>query len=379
MTTSQPAIPQQPFSAPRWRPRGFGTLIVIIGLLTVWPVAVQAQSTALTPELLAQSLENCLRTEVIKPENAARTVTELRASCTPQPPAAVAAPTASRVVSDDGDVVIEESLFVTPSATPSVTSNAAMMRAQMDYGRRSDYFFQPYKKNYITFGSLKNQDGSVPFSGESLDIKFELGMQFTLFPEIDSFTALSPLKVGYSQRSWWDIAESSAPFKEHNYNPEIFWDFTEALARPSNRTRLHLFDVAGYEHQSNGLDGLGSRSWDRLYVQREFRLSEMLGWSVKAWRVVNLGDYNLDIEDYLGNVELTTHFEFNNWVGVDVRMLKGHETKKISYQADVILPMSRWVNSRFILSYYEGFGEALVNYNKKSRSVRAGFYFPLGF
>lgn len=342
-----------------------------IGLITILPPAVLAQPAPLPPALQAQSLENCLRTEVIKPENSARTVTELRAFCTPQPLAAVVTSVPARVVAQDGEVLIEDSRSITP--------DLAMMRAQMQYGDMNDYFFQPYKKNYITFGSLKNEDGSAPFSGESLDIKFELGMQFTLFPEIDSFTALAPLKVGYSQRSWWDIGESSAPFKEHNYNPELFWDFTEALARPSDRTRLHIFDLAGYEHQSNGLDGLGSRSWDRLYVQREFRLSEMLGWSVKAWRVVNLGEHNLDIEDYLGNVELTTHFEFNNWVGVDVRTLKGHKTEKVSYQADVILPMSRWVNSRFILSYYEGYGEALVNYNKKSRSVRAGFYFPLGF
>lgn len=371
MTTFLQLTQQQPIPAPHGRARGLGALAAGIGLLALLPHSVLAQPAPLTPALLAQPLENCLRTEVVKPENAARTVAELRAFCTPQPPAEVVIPAPARVVAEDGEVLIEDS--------PSITPNLTMMRAQMEYGGMSDYFFQPYKKNYITFGSLKNQDGSTPFSGESLDIKFELGMQFTLFPEIDTFTALAPLKVGYSQRSWWDIAESSAPFKEHNYNPEIFWDFTEALARPSDRTRLHLFDLAGYEHQSNGLDGLGSRSWDRLYVQREFRLSEMLGWSVKAWKVVNLGEHNLDIEDYLGNVELTTHFEFNNWVGVDVRMLKGHETKKVSYQADVILPMSRWVNSRFILSYYEGYGEALVNYNKKSRSVRAGFYFPLGF
>ena len=116
-------------------------------------------------------------------ENAARTVAELRALCTPQTPAAVATSVPARVVAQDGEVLIEDSQSITP--------NAAMVRAQMEYGDMNDYFFQPYKKNYITFGSLKNADGSAPFSGESLDIKFELGMQFTLFPEIDSFTALA--------------------------------------------------------------------------------------------------------------------------------------------------------------------------------------------
>ncbi|MES3007962.1 MAG: phospholipase A [Pseudomonadota bacterium] len=311
----------------------------------------------LPPAVFAQpALEDCLREEVVKLSNASRTVAELRSFC-------------SASANDDIPIAV----------SPSVVANPTTVRPTLALEDMRNSFFQPYKKNYITFGSLENRAGGKPFSGQTLDIKFELGMQFSLFGRTDDFTALAPLKFGYSQRSWWDIAESSAPFKEHNYNPEVFWDFTEALAQPSDHTRLHLFDLAGFEHQSNGLDGTRSRSWDRLYVQRELRISEMLGWTIKAWDVVNLGDFNLDIEDYLGNVELTTHFEFNNWVGVDIRTLKGRKTEKVSYQADVILPMSRWVNSRFVLSYYEGYGEALISYNQKTKSLRAGFYFPLGF
>lgn len=318
-------------------------------ILLNWLSPANAQSRA---------LEQCLQREVLRPQNLSLTIAELRAYCEGQ-----ATPGAST------------SAEISTEASPNEAPEQEFQYLQTP--RNS--FFEPYKRNYISFGSMRNVDGGAPFSGKTLDIKFELGMKFGLFPVIDEFQALSPLKFGYSQRSWWDVAEASAPFREHNYNPEIFWDFKESLARPSSVPRLHLFDLAGFEHQSNGLDGTNSRSWDRLYVSRTLRLSEMWAWTFKYWEPVNLGEYNTDIEDYLGNAQITTHVDVNNWAQVELNTLFGRESDKVSYQLDLILPMSRWVNSRFFLSYYNGYGEALISYNQKTTSLRAGFYFPLGF
>ena len=321
----------------------------------VFPVA----STLLhAPTLVAQteSLDECLRREVIRRENDTRTVSELRQRCAER-----------ESTPESADALIADSAPVVQQVQPRYDDAI------------ENTFFLPYKSNYIVFGSMQNDDGSPPFSGQTLDIKFELGMKFSLFPQIEEFKALKPLKFGYSQRSWWDISESSAPFKEHNYNPEVFWDFTESLLRPSSTPRLHLVDYVGYEHQSNGLDGLDSRSWDRVYAQRELRLSEAWAWTIKYWHILNLGDFNEDIQDYLGQAEITTHIDLNNWANINIKTSKGHETETINYQVDLILPMSQWVNSRFVLSYYNGYGEALISYNKKTTSLRAGFYFPLGF
>lgn len=304
-----------------------------------------------------EALDACLQEQVLLPANNAQTVEQLRAHC-----AVVLTPR------ETGVERIEES-----------TAQTNSVRAYSFDGDLRSSFVQAYKNNYISLGSMRNADGQDPFSGKTLDIKFELGMKFGLFPDIEGLEPLSPLKFGYSQRSWWDISEDSAPFKEHNYNPEIFWDFTEGLARPSNVTRLHIFDLAGIEHQSNGLDGVNSRSWDRIYATRNFRLSEAWAWTFKYWQAVNLGDYNEDIKDYLGSAEITTHFELNNWVRINLKTLLGRKSDNLSYQLDMIVPMSRWINSRFFLSYYNGYGEALISYNKKTSSLRAGFYFPLGF
>ena len=134
--------------------------------------------------------------------------------------------------------------------------------------------------------------------------------------------------------------------------------------------------MIGYEHQSNGLDQLGSRSWDRIYAQREFKLGEKLGVNIKAWNVVNLGEYNTDITDYLGNVELTKSYPLSDTVSASLTTRKGRRTEKISYQLDLQTNW-KWVNGQFFLSYYDGYGEALISYNEKTRSLRAGVHFPI--
>lgn len=326
-------------------------------LFRVLGSAIVFATFSLTAYADPAQIDSCLQEQVLKPENDTLRVGDLRALCT---------------------AIFQENIGNDAQIVDSTAITANIRQYSVD-NPPSNTFFEPYKNNYISFGSMEYKDKSAPFSGESLDIKFELGMKFRLFPQIEELEALAPIKFGYSQRSWWDISEASAPFKEHNYNPEIFWDFTENLAKPSSTQRLHIFDAIGLEHQSNGRDNLESRSWDRVYASRTLRLSEAWSWTFKYWQAMNLGDYNKDIEDYLGNAEITTHFDLNNWVQMDLKTLLGRKSDKLSYQLDIIVPMSRWINSRFYISYYSGYGEALISYDKESTSLRAGFYFPLGF
>jgi len=240
-------------------------------------------------------------------------------------------------------------------------------------------FFEPYKETYFVAGQMNGEGGYEPFSGETADIKFALGLKFRLFPDLPAFEKLAPLYFGYSQESWWDIAESSGPFREHNYNPEIFWDYT----RTSNRNGFNfigqLVDQIGFEHQSNGRDGIDSRSWDRLYAQRDFQVTDNFNFGIKAWKDVNSEEFNKDITDYLGNFKLTASYLPNERLAVNVSARQGWETSKLSYQLDLIYRLPEWVNSQFMLSYYEGYGEALISYNKKTSSLRAGLFFPISF
>jgi len=199
-------------------------------------------------------------------------------------------------------------------------------------------------------------------------------MTFNLFQEITNLTFLAPLAFGYSQRSWWDIAEDSGPCAENNYNPEIFWQFDQP--QQPRFGRFPFVGIAGVEHQSNGLKGSGSRSWDRAYIQKEFDLLPRLSIKLKLWNVLGDEPTNEDITDYLGQGEATIRFRPNDRTQIRLKLLKGHNVQKVSYQLDISYRRP-WLNSTFFISYYEGYGEALISYKQKTRSLRAGLYFPL--
>ena len=245
-------------------------------------------------------------------------------------------------------------------------------------------FFTPYKENYILLGSMQNKDGTAPFSGKTMDIRFEFGMKFRAFQNKDTINDTPPIYIGYSQKAWWDIAESSAPFAEHNYNPEVFWDFREAddwRERADGNvldTIGNYVDRVGIEHQSNGLAGLESRSWDRVYAQRTFSTMKN-DWSfrLKAWNVINLGVENADITDFLGNLEGKLSYRPNGKFEFSGTVMKGHHTSKYSYRLDLISHMGELSNSKLMLSYYDGFGESLISYNQKTSSLRAGIIVPI--
>lgn len=70
---------------------------------------------------------------------------------------------------------------------------------------------------------------------------------------------------GYTQKSFWQIYDQdrSRPFRETNYNPEVFYRWT-----PDPEVWHHWGVDVGLEHESNGQSLPESRSWNRVYVTR---------------------------------------------------------------------------------------------------------------
>ena len=223
----------------------------------------------------------------------------------------------------------------------------------------------PYKRNYIALGFMNNLDGSRAFSGNTADIKFEFGAKYQIFRG-GRYKFLKHLKFGYSQKSWWDVGEESLPFAESNYNPELFLDFDGEWL--GNDVNYQL----GVEHESNGRGGPLSRSWNRAYVQGEIDVSNYLSLGLKLWNVVEVSDENSDITDYLGNARLNLKIHYNDMALLNFSTVRGNRTGRFSYQVDFMYNPVSLVNMGFFLTYYNGYGEALVSYNQKTESLRAG-------
>ena len=226
-------------------------------------------------------------------------------------------------------------------------------------------FFKLYKKNYITAGVMWNDDGTKPFSGQTADLKFELGFKYQIF-KAEKYKFLKAFYAGYSQRSWWDVAEESLPFAETNYNPEFFLDFDNKFFSKDLNYQF------GIEHQSNGRDGLESRSWNTVYFQGEIKASDNLNFGLKIWEPFEVSAENGDITDFLGNVRINAGLRLWDRLKLDLSAVKGHDVSTISYQVDLTYNMIRQFNASLFVTYYNGYGEALISYNKKTESLRAG-------
>lgn len=129
------------------------------------------------------------------------------------------------------------------------------------------------------------------------------------------------LYFGYTQRSLWDITESSSPFCDTSYMPELFFE-SQRVADPGSEGGFKWLSYqAGYKHESNGRTLDGSRSINTLYFRPAFALGRLDGWNlVVAPRifayVADLSD-NPDIRDYRGNLELLASFGRNDGMAVD--------------------------------------------------------------
>ncbi len=246
-----------------------------------------------------------------------------------------------------------------------------------------------HKRNYIlplTYASQPNDDafevGSSDF-GEDLD-NFEIQFQLSLKAPIAEglFTEEDALLVGFTVRAFWQAynKDISAPFRETNYEPEIYWATPvpwEILGGDAS------FVAIGLSHQSNGRSQLFSRSWNRVYAT--------LGWerwryvfALKAWwRIPEdkkddpldaKGDDNPDIEDYLGNFEFTVAYrKSDHELAVMLRNNLDSEDNRGAIQVDWTFPMHR--RFRGYVQFFNGYGESLIDYDAHIERIGVGILF----
>ncbi len=242
-----------------------------------------------------------------------------------------------------------------------------------------------HKRNYLlplTYAKHPNNDvfaiGSSDF-GEKLDhaeIQFQLSIKAAVAEGI--FTESDALFVGATVRAFWQAynSEISAPFRETNYEPEIFW-ITPVPWKILGGDAT-LFSL-GLSHQSNGRSQPFSRSWNRLYGSVIWERWRLVFHFKTWWRIPEdekddpsdpEGDDNPDIEDFLGNFEFTTAYRKNDYeVSVMLRNNLDRDDNRGAIQVDMTFPLQR--RFRGYVQFFNGYGESLIDYN--AHIERIGF------
>ena len=273
-----------------------------------------------------------------------------------------------------------------------------------------DFFgLTPYKVNYLLPLSYSKDKpnrvsptlGSRPTGfeeyNENTEVVFQLSLKKTL--SYDLFGWNEFINAAYTQKVWWQLYDESGPFRETNYQPEIFMTIptTESLDQSIGLKAVKL----GFLHESNGQEGYRSRSWNRLYADGMWQWDNLF-LSTRVWYRIKEdakpdwyyeqtehdpviiqqfsdGDDNPDIEDYLGYGDIKLDYLYGkNHFGLMLRNNLDFDDNKGAVELTYSYPFFNSPDSSWYVKVFTGYGESLIDYNVDVTKASFGFSFSDG-
>ncbi len=226
-----------------------------------------------------------------------------------------------------------------------------------------DFNLKLHKANFITpLSHYIKANGKT--NGDEVD--FQISFKKLLlrpYKDIDFY-------FGYTQKSFWEMydKQNSSPFRETNYNPELFLDI-------NLQEKKLFFDTVylGYEHESNGQTVERSRSWNRSYIQG-FKQIDGFSFNIKFWSRTpedkktdvndTQGDDNPDILDYYGNSEMSLSYkEGNHKFLLFLRNLESIANKDRYLTREFGYNYKTGDDTDIVVRYFQGYGDSLIDYN----------------
>ena len=247
--------------------------------------------------------------------------------------------------------------------------------------KRGTWSFRAHKPNYFLLGRYTDRVNYQPYEKyftatndpsiglDDVEAKFQLSFKVKAAENL--FNKNNDLWVGYTQQNHWQLYNSgiSAPFRETNYEPEMF------VSIPTHYDALGLkgrFINLGLVHQSNGQSNLLSRSWNRVYAQFGFEYQDKFNLTFKPWYRIpekSESDDNPNITDYLGDFETVASYR----LGKNTFSALGRSTFNFErgfLQLDWTYPLQE--NLKAYVQFTTGYGESLIDYKHHQNTLGIG-------
>ncbi len=240
--------------------------------------------------------------------------------------------------------------------------NADSIRREYDRGPN----FGLYKDNYFIFGPPIGQKPTTA----NTNVKFQISIQQKLTRSTLPWGTY--LYLFYTQKVFWNVLQNSLPMTDLNFNPGI------GLAKPlfSSVDGRYLGKLAlVLEHESNGRDGLESRSWNRVTFAASLVLDRNLMVHAKLWVPIIDGQNNRDILRYNGIYQCGLQVMSNNRrFGASVILTRRWRPNPFNYNTTVELKyrILKKDNQYLFAQFYNGYGEGLLEYNRFHSQLRVG-------
>jgi phospholipase A1 len=259
----------------------------------------------------------------------------------------------------------------------------------------SDFGLYAYKTNYLLPLSVSSSkylywsDNGINSEYGSYYKKYEAEFQLSLKKPVSfNFFGLNEIiALAYTQKVWWQIYAESSPFRETNYEPEIYVTIpsSKELDKKSGIKGIRF----GFVHESNGRFGLQSRSWNRLYFSTIWQHSRLFT-NLRVWYRIPeddkslptqlSGDDNPNISDYMGYGDISlSYINGKSQFGLVLRNnldLSGENKGAVVVDWSYPLPYAK--DSFWYLKIFSGYGESLIDYDRHVDKISLGFSFSRG-
>lgn len=209
--------------------------------------------------------------------------------------------------------------------------------------------------------------------------RYQISFKYRIFDKESTpaqwWPALGQLHFGYTQTATWDLGVDSKPFHDTSYRPSLFWqkrlDYGESMPR---------YLRAGFEHESNGKEGINSRSTDLAYIQPAWRADfddgKSLIFAPRFYSYLDK-DENPDIPHFRGYADwLLRYGDENEWVlSSRIRVGSGgHAGTQFDLSVPFRKPLFARTGGFVYLQLFSGYGETLLDYNQRHPAqLRVGF------
>ncbi len=239
-----------------------------------------------------------------------------------------------------------------------------------------------HKPNYI-FGAAYNSEGysaehheelsggrSIEF--DDVEVQFQISVKTPL--GIGLFNSNIDVYAAYTNRSFWQLynKDISSPFRETNHEPEGWLQV---------RSNWQIFgfsnkvNMLGIVHQSNGMAGGVSRSWNRIYAKFIFE-RDNFAFSINPWYRLQEDadkDDNRDISDYMGHAEFGFAYKWRgNTFNLMLRNNIESDFKRGAVRVGWSFPLFKYPYLKGYIQYFHGYGESLLDYDRRVNTLGLG-------
>ncbi|USI72306.1 phospholipase A [Sphingomonas morindae] len=228
----------------------------------------------------------------------------------------------------------------------------------------------PFLANLQTYNPINGVFGP----GTSSDGKLEISFQYQLFGNAAAPSGdwKEGFRFAYTQRMYWDLGHYSAPFRDVNYQPELFY----RLALRPRANGLRLAARGGLLHESNGRGGDASRGYNYAYVEGSAALP-VGRWTLSVaprWFHYMGRDDNADIAEYRGHQALAVAIEEPDGWKLSTWSRISFATGRGAIDADLSHPLLRLTGIPIyaVVQGFTGYGEDLLDYNRRQTRLRLG-------